>query len=402
MEVRGHTKLIGATEYTFAYLNKDRTKTIYVFTAPLEKEVIRIKKLENDYLGTGNYFSIKMPMVFSKDCGINVGGNIDILPTNDNDYKASFKERQNVFGQKKDCIVYKDFYDGHAEFHCYVTGFGLNTEIVIPEYTGNNSFQIKIREPEMMFAIEDSPDYVLLRTEDYLKAIIYTPLAVDADGKRTYKNSVNVTKDYSDDSCNITYTINQDFLSNSNTKYPVTLNQSIYAYVHKQSDTAIYSETGDTGTHHLSPYMLLGDKTMKGEGWGFVRFEELYGMNISADQVISVDYNFKNLFDNDKEVIIGAHAIRNDWCSVNTRWRTKPGYDNIPVKTVKVKERGVYSVDITKLFIEMMSGNAVYEPPYSVRNSFFIKSLTKDTDLLLAAGDSGIFSPYLKIILKAD
>ena len=133
-----------------------------------------------------------------------------------------------------------------------------------------------------------------------------------------------------------------------------------------------------------------------------LRFEVLDDLEASAEDVLKAEYCFTNLVEQEKNVIVGAYAITNDWCSVNTKWKSKPNYDALPVGTVMVREKGVYGLDITRLLREMLQNRGKYEPLYSVRNSFLIKSNSKEerTSLLLAAGDAGFCPPYLKVILK--
>lgn len=401
-EIELYDKLVWENEHIATYLNVDGTKTIYVFTAPMERRALYKEHNDNHFIRRGDYVEVDLPVVLSRNTDIRISGDLHIYPYYNASYSAVFEERSNAFDQKMECMTYCDLFGNGVNLCCYPTPFGVNTEIIIPEYTGNNIFELKIKQPIAdLYTVENSPDYIILRDEDTIRSIIYTPLIIDADNKWCFKNRIVLSKDISDDSYIVKYIVDDDFLKDSNTKYPVTLNQSICAYIPKQSDTAMYSGVADKGNHHLSPYMLIGDITDKGEGWGFPRFEVLYKYDIPADKIISAEYFFNNLFTSEKEIKIGAFAILNDWCSINTRWNTRPTYDTVAVKTAAIKSNGIYSIDITKLFRVMMENKYIYEPLYSIRNSFFIKSMTHNSNLLFAAGDSGLFSPYLKIVCKA-
>ena len=88
---------------------------------------------------------------------------------------------------------------------------------------------------------------------------------MDKKGRWNYENSVRlVEKDSDTGTYLVEYTISEEFLQDKETKYPVTLHQSIHNYKSKQPDTSAYSETGDEAGHYLSPYILLGDSTAKG------------------------------------------------------------------------------------------------------------------------------------------
>jgi hypothetical protein len=141
--------------------------------------------------------------------------------------------------------------------------------------------------------------------------------------------------------------------------------------------------------------MLLGDSTLKGEGWTYIRYETLNNLNIDPEKVVSAKYVFHNLFDLPKEVTIGAYAVTADWCSINTRWFNRPPYDERPVSQVSIKKRGDYSVDITPLLKEMIKNKGVKDAKYSVNNSFLIKCDTPDSNMIFPSGDNGLFSPFL-------
>lgn len=122
-------------------------------------------------------------------------------------------------------------------------------------------------------------------------------------------------------------------------------------------------------------------------------------MNISADKIVSAKYVFRNLFNSEKEVKIGAYAVTNDWCSINTRWFNRPTYDERPLSQTAVQKAADYSLDITPLFKEMIKSKGHENAKYSVKNSFCIKSNTPDSNLIFPSGDGGLFSPFLEVVI---
>jgi hypothetical protein len=124
-------------------------------------------------------------------------------------------------------------------------------------------------------------------------------------------------------------------------------------------------------------------------------------MYIDQDKIISAKYVFRNLFDQPKEVKIGAYAVTADWCSINTRWFNRPTFDEKPISQAAVQKAGDYELDITNLFKEMIKNRADENAKYSVRNSFFIRSDTPDSSLILPSGDGGLFSPYLEVVIMS-
>ncbi|OGI07995.1 MAG: hypothetical protein A2Y40_06700 [Candidatus Margulisbacteria bacterium GWF2_35_9] len=146
--------------------------------------------------------------------------------------------------------------------------------------------------------------------------------------------------------------------------------------------------------------MLLGDNTIKGEGWTYVRYETLEKLGIDPDKIVSAKYNFYNLYDLGNEAVISAYAVTCDWCSINTMWFNRPTFDEKPVTSTIIKESGVYQLDITPLLKKMLENIGNKSAIYSINNSFLIKCDTANTNMIFPSGDNGLLSPYLEIVIK--
>lgn len=383
---------------------EDGKRVIFVYSAPIEMSSDIIEE-GNEYITKGSYFSKIFPSELSKNTPIEMHGtdNFAKIYLNNKKIEGGFSEKQNVFGLKKQSVIYNDAFGKGIDYICYPTSFGVNTEIILSKRSENNKFQIKIQLPQLV-PDTNSPDYILFKSafeKGVVKSILYTPIAVDKNGKWCYANSVKIVdKDSENNIYTVEYEIDQKFLADKSTKFPVTLNQSIHLYKPKQPDTSAYENTGDVASHYLSPYILLGDKTLKGEGWTYVRYETLYNLHINPEKIVSAKYVFHNLFDLKKETKISAYAVTADWCSINTRWFNRPPFDDKPIYEVVLKESGDYKLDITSLFVEMMKNKSESDAKYSVQNSFMIRSDTNDSNVILSSGDNGLFSPMLEIVLS--
>lgn len=397
MRQNGYKELLGFDNNIVTYLNNDNSKTVYVSSVPIEKNKLRLQQEGKVYRSTSDHATVEFPIILNQRTGIRIEDFMEVYPATMDTSIASYMNRVNAFGQAQPCIAYKNVF-GNLPLYCYATSFGLNMEIVIPKRMDNNVFTLKMKQPSYFYT-EVEPDYIDFRDEVDLQSLIYTSIAIDANNAWNYRNRVELVEG-KDGAFMINFIIDKDFLNNPETQYPVTLNQSIYAYRHKQPDTSVYSQTDMLARHYLSPYLLLGDNTERGEGMALLRFEVLDNLNICPEDILKAEYCFTNLVGQKQNAIVGVYAVTSDWCSVNTRWDSRPKYDQLPVRTTKVQEQGTYGIEITRLLREMMRNKGKYVPLYSVRNSFLLKSNCKGTNLLLAAGDAGFFPPYLKIILK--
>ena len=384
--------------------NDDGTETMYIYSAQVIRSSEEIKLKNNYFNHKGIYVYNFLPETLSRKQPIKIEhGNdkLQIIPNDEKEYAANKKEIKNAFEQSNQALIYKDVFGEGTEFRCFPNNLGINTEIVLNEYTGINKFKIKVKVFDLTENTSSS-DYILFKDkfeEWSVKSIIYTPLAVDKNKKWSYRNSIELLEK-NDDTYTVLYTIDDNFLKEKSTKYPITLNQSFYLYTPKEPDSSIYGEVEEDTGHYLSPYFLLGDRTAKGEGWTYVRYETLDKIDIPINRVVSAKYVFHNLFNLDKPVDIYAYAVTDDWCSINIHWNDRVLFDINPVNNVQIQKKGDYSLDITELLKEMIknknNGNAIY----SVKNSFLIKSETENSNAIIASGDNGLFSPFLEVVLR--
>ena len=297
--------------------------------------------------------------------------------------------------------MYPDAFGPGIDYVCTPTAYGLNTEIILRKPGDKTTFDIQVQLPALIPDTQ-SPDYIAFRQDkdtNDVQSILYTPMAVDKRGSWSYQNDIKLMdKDSGTNTYRLSYVIDAEFLKTAS--YPVRLNQSLHLYKAKQPDTSAYSDTGDVAGHYLSPYMLVGDSTSKGEGWTYIRYETLNKLTIDPDDVIAARYVFHNLLDLKNPMTVGAYAVTADWCSINTRWYNRPEYDTRPMSQVDVQKKGDYALDVTTLVKEMLKNKGQKDALYSVNNSFMIRSDTPDSSALFASGDGGLFSPMLEIVLK--
>ena len=405
---RGHLQETSAIHMANVrtYENQDGTQTMYMYSAPVS-DALTLNERTSSYMCAGASIVKTIPKVWCGEEGMRIRASntyATIFPDGGDSATAELRNTTNVFGEKKEAIAYPDAFGEGVDLLVYPTLFGLNLEIVLPQKPDSNTFRLKVRLPGLI-PDTGSPDYILFRTaleDGNVQSLLYTPLAGDKKGRWSYNNQVRLTdKDPVTNTYTVEYTVDEEFLNGKDTRYPVTLNQSVHLYTAKQPDTSTYSETGDEAGHYLSPYMLLGDSTIKGEGWTYVRFETLDALQIDPSKVKSATYIVHNLFDSSREAFVSAYAVTADWCSINTRWFNRPTFDEKPLATAKVKKRGDVQLDVTALFKEMLRNKGRENAKYSVRNGFLIRCDTPGSNLLFASGDSGLYSPLLQIVLES-
>ncbi len=394
-----------AGENILAYTQSDHNTAVYIYSAPVEKSLNTLQTIDHDLIAYGDYFLKTFSMSMSMETPITIsdGDNYARLWLPETTCAGTLTQRKNIFGQDSQAVCYANAFGEGVDLYCHPTSFGVNMEITLPKPGDTNTFQVMLQLPDLV-PDTTSPDYILFKTaleKGVVRSIQYTPLLCDSKGHWSFANSVKlIEKNSETNTYTVEFTVDESFLSDPGTKYPVTLNQSLHLYKSKQPDTSAYENTGDTASHYLSPYMFLGDSTVKGEGWTYIRYETLNTLELDPDKIVSAKYVFRNLFDLDKAATVAAYAVTTDWCSINTRWFNRPPFDKRPISEVVVERAGDYKIDITPLLKEILKNKTQQDAVYTVQNSFFIRCDTANSNLLLASGDNGLFSPCLEIVVS--
>lgn len=389
------------------YKREDGKESILIYAGHIEHSPAW-EEQEEMWENRGDYSEKSVPKTWDSTHPFTAkhgNAQFSVFPAGNVVSKGKLEAYTNAFGQKREGITYADVFD-NKKWMVSATPYGFNTELEIPKKTQDNTFRLKV---QISNCIPDttSPDYILFRAnkkDGGVESILYTPMVVDQNGKWSYANTISlITKDTATDTYTVEYTLDEAFLQDPSTRYPLKVNQSMHLYKSKQPDTSAYSGTGEIPGHYLSPYMLLGDSTLKGEGWTYVRFETLETLDIPPERVESATYTVHQLMSLPEKASFGVYAVTEDWCSINTRWFSRPSFDEKAVCQTQVSERGDYTFDVTPLLREMLQNkNKDYAPPYSIQNGFLLRCDTPGINALFASGDNGLFSPVLEIVLSPE
>jgi len=128
-------------ENILSYKNADGTKTIYMFSAPIEESnntisLINEGNLKSEgyrYLNDGRYIQKLLPDLFSRKTGVIIqnGENyLEVFPSRDINVAGKQLKMTNALGQNLNSIKYSDVFNKGIDLNCYITSFGVNTEIV--------------------------------------------------------------------------------------------------------------------------------------------------------------------------------------------------------------------------------------------------------------------------------
>lgn len=402
-------------ENVICFENDDLTKSLYMYSSPVyikNKDSYEICNntiqtiVEADgrfaYQNSRNDIVSSLPEKLSSQNGFCIqfkNTKMQIFPQTDVSKDARKTNHINIFGKIAEHLYYENTFN--SNYYIYINDFGVNTETVIsnPNITAL-AYTIAIDNVELDTSC---PDYILFRSvkEDDVKGIVYKPIIVEKGGNAlngAMSETCNMTVSNTGKGLyTITITLSKTFTEN--VAFPLTVSQSFHIYRPKQPDMAIYSNS-NIG-YYLNDKVIIGSDPIKGEGHLLVRFETLDLLNITSNDILSAEYIISEVSGTTQPATIAMYPVLSEWCSINTRWNTKPVYAKDFIQKVEVVKSGDYSFDVTELLKKWLENRGL-EVEYIIRHGFVLVNETPKSPKLFATGDNGIFTSCLKIELKKD
>jgi hypothetical protein len=261
---------------TIMYKNGDGTETAYLFDEPVkyfkdngeaydksnklyDVSDFRDDMLEYAYVSNDNDIKTYYPFMLSEENGVVVEANktlIEISPLIDEESKVCKIESN---------IEYKDVFNGKASLKYMPTFSGYKEELVLNEYFGN-IFSFSIESSELSPIMEANGAISLINENGELFATINPLFVYDSSDQSniTLDNYYELVKN-EDDKYIINIVVDDDFLTDTETVYPViidptiTINSTGSGASKTILDTPIYNGSGVAYlTAGANPTAVLG------------------------------------------------------------------------------------------------------------------------------------------------
>lgn len=394
--------------------NMDSTRTMYLYSSPIyyqdsvqaqhtfiKNTLVQDRENGGTFTNPSNDIQSQFPSTWSVEAPILIKksySKMAVYPITGMSRPCQKKTFTNVYGLDEEGLLYKQAF-GNNDVYIAPDDFGINMEIVLQgEATSSIAFCIEMENVE---ADTTCPDYVLFRDvkEQEVKGVLYKPLVMEKGGNLIDSLSndaytFHITKTESN-VFTIKIDLQKTFLEKAT--YPIKINGSLHMYKSKQPDSAIYSNSAQG--YYLNDKVLLGNSPDKGEGQLLVRFEALDLIDLQAEEIISAEYMLSEISKGESTASIAMYPVLSEWCSLNTRWASKPVYDTQNAYRVSVTKSGDYSFDITEPLKKWIE-NRGKETEYIIRHGFVLVNETPENPKLFATGDNGMFTSCLKIKLR--
>jgi len=362
-------------EFAVITNNKDGSKTHYRFDVPIkykdqDKISFRNPKIErsnlikrtftkHEYESVKNDFKSYFPkklqdgiLMEYKDYSVKISTIDDIEYSSDNilvNTKENTAKYTNVFSAKD-----------HVEYIPILNG--LKENIVLYEYTGQNTFKFKITIEGLTPAFMAGESIPLL--DKASNELVMAIGQVDAKDSYVGENENNDThfslynelileKTEKDSEYELTVVVDKEFLESESTVYPVIIDPTINVTdTSLMRDTTVYSAKPTSQTFYTSSYNIVGNHgSSYGEGIPFIQVLTMHCYkHINPNNITSAYYHVREGSGKTNSSVIEIHDTYSPWEENTITYNNMPGtYNYDSSKNVTVTTSKWYDFNITGL-----------------------------------------------------
>ncbi len=344
MKEKGHFATLPEfdSEVSIGFQNIDKTKTLYIYSAPIrflnsdnsysfiDSRIINTPEGEardHGYIYTvaQNNVVPYFPKKLSDKKGILLCQDdlqLHFIPQTENSALAEYKTENNFIDKELPMVLYRKIFQDEDNLAVYPTSLGFNME-----YSGKfNSncimkFNLQIREEDILIRRENGGYLVLYKNEidnqgnsqETILSIIHPPL-IHIDNTILYGNHVEFKKIAAQE-YTISFSVHNDadIIGKRGTSFI-----SVEMRKEKQADNTLYSKHPFLTNIYLSNYAVLGESQDLGIGEALIRYKFVKNFNLSSEQIISAKYYTYCLTKNHYEYEV--LPMLEDWCSITGNW----------------------------------------------------------------------------------
>ena len=335
---RGHVNMLPelTSEVSFGYVNKDGSKTLYVFAQPVNymneymewtpidtdiKQVDEKRMSDMGYSYTIAASDIKpyYPKILKKDLGIKLQKNIyQFGVLSDDNFEVELTERENFIDESRSMLVYRKAVGG-SDMYVYPSTLGTNVEIEIADSFSKNQFQLWLEIEEGMNIVKQPGGYLTIEQEingeTNTLGVIQKPLMKNTEGDYSYNCSIRSVKKAEGNRYTVTFSVDEAF---NNTGSSVFVAFEIRR--EKLPDNCLYSKQPNLTHAFLNNYTVIGNSAKYGVGRLMLRYV-LTPFGLDPETINSATYEVFALTNEKAEVEL--RPVLEDWCSITGNWNNQ-------------------------------------------------------------------------------
>lgn len=303
-------------------VNADNTETAYLFSEPvkyIDKEKNEIKFIDNTindakgikdfinknaYKSSGNTFDTSFSKALSDGIILNQGDySFEMTPLSSNKSKAVKKNNDLKNNPtKQDIVEYADAFDNGGHLQYEMVNTGLKESILVEKYDGNNVYQFEIKAKGLVpdvsegiqieFLDEKTKQSIFTVQPSFLEDS-YESESNEKEKHISYDNYYTV-KDMGKGNFVLTMVIDQEFMENPDTVYPVVIDPTIMVGTNNEFESSYAFQYGETHSY-VNDVLFVGNYATRGEGITYIKPT---GMNtkkhINPSNVISATFHIRD------------------------------------------------------------------------------------------------------------
>lgn len=224
----------------------------------------------------------------------------------------------------------------HLRFE--TTYSGLKEDIILDEYTGTNRFTF-IADFDDLTPVAYNRGVQIYDGDSVIMEIppIYMEDSggeFDAGSRFSLDNNIELSA-LPDGTYELTIVVDNDFLTSSDTVYPVIIDPSINISSTSHSDASVYSQWPDDNWAGQLRNNVGTDRVL-GTGVFYTKFDISALSGIRYDNITSAFYRCYELTENTENSVIQAFLVREDWSESEVTWNNRPACNGEKLCAVNV------------------------------------------------------------------
>ena len=389
LDEAGHVARINEEEAlnTYVFLNRDGTKSVYYMDdnvryvdengETVEKDLTIIRK-NKGYTLKANDVKLWFPDVLSD--GISVKYDEFHLTL----YPQGVADTEEVIIDEYERITYPGVFGENTVLAYTPTLSGLKEDIILSEYTGQLSYDFLIHTHGMRI-LEEEGKYIVKKPGNGNKETFELGAVQIYDSAGNFcVGEMKITEQNNGSKYILTLIAPEEFLTDPDTIYPVTIDPSITVSdnlngANSIEDSVIYSGTPNSNYGGFT-YLTVGygDSTY-GVGRAIFRLPGLYNStlynSLTGSQIVSVKFYTWDASGHDNLPIQVLANVNIPWTESGVKWNNAPGgYPGLSPVTANMPSGNFACFDITSIVEWWKAGN-------SPAGGFTMKNPNETSDL---------------------
>ena len=416
--------------FSFVTNNTDGTKTVEIFQKPIKyieneeikfidtklEELSTFDKLSSEYIYECTKAPVKSFFPTRLKDGISITNEEYEIKCSPNTKNKKFELKdifsKSVFSEpileEENILTYEDVFDDNDIITYTPISTGVKEEIIIEEYNGNNiyEFTVELKDLEPLYLTGNSIPLIDKSTGEEVASISQIDMRDSSQGEAfntSLFNEIELTQ-VDGDIYNLKIILDEEFLTNETTVYPVIVDPTLTFNSEPIFDTPVFSGYPDTN-FHTNTYNIVGyHGSAYGEAITFIKINNIQNyVYINPNNITSAYLKVYEGSGKTSSAIVEVHNVKATWNSKKLTYNTMPVLREAVSTSKTISNSGWYQFNI-KNYIKNWLSTALGETEnQSQHRGLTLKmSTTGVSSRHFCSADHSTYPPSIVINYKED